>query len=145
MKLFFKHVPALGLQNVFSEPANVIMGLLLVTVGWFFASWSVYTQHRIGRGTPVPVVPTRRLITSGPYKYCRNPMAFGTLLLYIGLSLIFNSISAIFILVALVLVPLLLFIKIVEEKELEIRFGHEYTEYKEKTPFLIPRLRTKRK
>ncbi len=109
------------------------------------ASWSVYTQHRIGRGTPVPVVPTRRLITSGPYKYCRNPMAFGTLLLYIGLSLIFNSISAIFILVALVLVPLLLFIKIVEEKELEIRFGHEYTEYKEKTPFLIPRLRTKRK
>jgi len=130
---------------VFSEPANVIMGLLLVTVGWFFASWSVYTQHRIGRGTPVPVVPTRRLITSGPYKYCRNPMAFGTLLLYIGLSLIFNSISAIFILVALVLVPLLLFIKIVEEKELEIRFGHEYTEYKEKTPFLIPRLRTKRK
>ncbi len=34
-----------------------------------------------------------------------------------------------------------LYIKLVEEKELELRFEKEYVEYKEKTPYLIPRPR----
>jgi protein-S-isoprenylcysteine O-methyltransferase Ste14 len=32
-----------------------------------------------------------------------------------------------------------IYIKIIEEKELEERFGSEYSEYKKRTPFLIPR------
>jgi len=32
------------------------------------------------------------------------------------------------------------YIKLVEEKELEARFGEEYREYKRKTPFLIPKI-----
>jgi len=135
----------LGIQKLLPEPVNLIVGLLLVIIGWPFAIWSVYVQYKIGEGTPAPVVPTKRLITSGPYKYCRNPMAFGTLLFYVGLSIIFNSISTLFILIPLVLVPVLVFIKIVEEKELEVRFGREYVEYKQRTPFLIPRLSVKRK
>ncbi len=108
---------------------------MLVIVGWSFAAWSVYVQYEIGKGTPVPVVPTKRLITSGPYKYCRNPMVFGTLLFYVGLSVIFNAVSAILMLVPLISIPILIFIKLVEEKELEIRFGQDYLEYKERTPF----------
>jgi protein-S-isoprenylcysteine O-methyltransferase Ste14 len=34
---------------------------------------------------------------------------------------------------------LLTYIKRIEEKELELRFGQEYLEYKKQTPFLIPR------
>ncbi len=129
---------SLGLQNLLPAPVNVIAGLFLVAVGWPFAFWSVYIQYEIGKGTPVPAAPPKKLITTGPYKYCRNPMVLGTFLFYVGLSMIFNTVSALFILIPLVLAPLLVFIKVVEEKELEIRFGHEYLEYKKNTPFLIP-------
>jgi protein-S-isoprenylcysteine O-methyltransferase Ste14 len=35
-------------------------------------------------------------------------------------------------------VGILIYIKLIEEKELEERFGSEYLEYKRRTPFLIP-------
>lgn len=33
---------------------------------------------------------------------------------------------------------LISYLKIIEEKELQMRFGSEYIEYKRKTPFIIP-------
>jgi len=33
---------------------------------------------------------------------------------------------------------LIAYLKLVEEKELQLRFGSEYVEYKQKTPFMIP-------
>jgi protein-S-isoprenylcysteine O-methyltransferase Ste14 len=35
-------------------------------------------------------------------------------------------------------VIILLYIRFIEEKELEIRFGDEYLAYKKRTPFIIP-------
>jgi protein-S-isoprenylcysteine O-methyltransferase Ste14 len=40
-------------------------------------------------------------------------------------------------------VGVLIYIKLIEEKELEERFGSEYVEYKKRTPFLIPSFRRK--
>jgi len=34
---------------------------------------------------------------------------------------------------------ILSYIKFIEEKELEQRYGDEYVEYKKRTPFIIPR------
>ena len=121
-----------------------ILGIILVAMGWPLSIWSVYVQYAEGKGTPVPSAPTRKLITSGPYKYCRNPMALGTLLLYLGLAFILKLASMVF-LTFLFFISLFLFIKLWEEKELEARLGEEYRKYKRRTPFLIPRiwLRTK--
>jgi protein-S-isoprenylcysteine O-methyltransferase Ste14 len=33
-----------------------------------------------------------------------------------------------------------MYIKFIEEKELEARFGQEYSEYKKRTPFFIPKI-----
>jgi protein-S-isoprenylcysteine O-methyltransferase Ste14 len=33
---------------------------------------------------------------------------------------------------------LIAYIKLIEEKELELRFGKEYLDYKKDTPFIIP-------
>ena len=44
----------------------------------------------------------------------------------------------------MVLLPaicLLIYIKLIEEKEMELRFGADYIEYRRQTPFLIPRFR----
>jgi protein-S-isoprenylcysteine O-methyltransferase Ste14 len=93
--------------------------------------------YKIGKGTPAPFVPTQKLVISGPYKYCRNPMVFGALLFYTGIASIFNTPSML-LAIFVFFIPFLVFIKLIEEKELEMRFGKEYVEYKKRTSFLIP-------
>ncbi len=121
------------------EPINLVLGGLLIVAGWLLGMWSNYAQFTVGRGTPVPLMATQKLIVQPPYAYCRNPMALGAIVMYLGVAILFGSIGA----VALVLLGaalLLTYIKCVEEKEMEIRFGQEYLEYKQRTPFLIPHL-----
>ncbi|MCP8313131.1 MAG: isoprenylcysteine carboxylmethyltransferase family protein [archaeon] len=130
----------LGFSKALPEPANFIAGLSFIVIGWPIALWSVYVQYRIGKGTPVPMVPTQKLVISGPYKYCRNPMALGGIIFYMGLAILFNTISMLLILIPILFIPILVFFKLVEEKELERRFGQEYLKYKKKTPFLIPKI-----
>jgi len=119
---------------------NPVIGSLCIVVGWLFANWTVKVQFSVGKGTPIPMMATQRLVTSGPYTYCRNPMTLGTAIFYLGIALWLGSISALGL--GLVYpVGILIYIKLVEERELEERFGSEYLEYKKRTPFLIPGLR----
>jgi protein-S-isoprenylcysteine O-methyltransferase Ste14 len=60
--------------------------------------------------------------------------------MYLGVAVLFRSIGAA-ILVLLFAGCLLVYIKRVEEKEMELRFGREYLAYRQQTPFLIPRFR----
>jgi protein-S-isoprenylcysteine O-methyltransferase Ste14 len=134
------------LDNMFDLPSlafgviNVILGCVLIGVGILLGLWSNYVQFTVGRGTPVPVMATQQLLTQKPYSYCRNPMALGAILLYLGVAILIGSISAVG-LVVLFAVILLFYIKFLEEKEMELRFGDAYREYRKQTPFIIPRFR----
>ena len=119
---------------------NLIVGAVLMVGGFSLGFWSVETQMSIGGGTPVPVMPTHKLIATGPFTYCRNPMTLGTFMGYMGISIWIGSISAIVIILILTTL-LLLYVKFIEERELEARFGAEYLEYKKNTPFILPRRR----
>lgn len=119
------------------QPVNMILGTILIVSGLLFAIWSIQVQFEIGKGTPAPMMPTQKLVDMAPYNCCRNPMAFGTIVFYMGVVVCTGSISS-FVLFALLIGGLLMYIKFIEEKELEERFGEEYLEYKESTPFLIP-------
>jgi protein-S-isoprenylcysteine O-methyltransferase Ste14 len=55
--------------------------------------------------------------------------------------MVIGSISS-FVVVALFSTIVLTYVKLIEEKELEKRFGDDYTAYKRTTPFLIPRLKS---
>jgi len=118
---------------------NFMVGGALALIGWLFAMWSIVDQLTRGRGTPLPVMATQTLLIAGPFAYCRNPMSFGTIILYSGLAIWAGSWSAIG-LVTTFAVVLITYLKFVEEKELEARFGQSYTEYKRTTPFIIPSL-----
>jgi protein-S-isoprenylcysteine O-methyltransferase Ste14 len=66
-------------------------------------------------------------------------MTLGTMMVYLGVAIWLGSLSGLAI--ALIYpVGILIYIKLIEEKELEGRFGSEYAEYKKRTPFLIPQL-----
>lgn len=129
---------ALGLPQLAFRAGNLILGGVLVLVGLFYALWSIGDQLFTAKGTPLPVMATQKLPVSGPFRHCRNPMAFGTMSAYLGISVFAGSILS--ILVVLVLSGLLMwYIKRIEERELAARFGQAYLDYKQTTPFLIPR------
>jgi protein-S-isoprenylcysteine O-methyltransferase Ste14 len=116
---------------------NHLVGGLTVLIGWVLAMWSVVAQLAHGRGTPLPMMATQTLLTTGPFEHCRNPMSLGTIVLYSGIGMWIGSFSAIGIVIVLSGL-LLVYLRRVEERELEERFGETYLEYKERTPFLIP-------
>lgn len=130
---------ALGLPRFTAGMVNRVAGIVCILAGGLFAFWSVLAEATIGSGTPLPMIPTKRLVVVPPFTYCRNPMVLGTVVAYLGFGVWIGSVSAI----ALVLVfaaLLLTYVKVFEEKELEARFGADYVEYKRRTPFLLPRI-----
>ncbi|HET7724127.1 MAG TPA: isoprenylcysteine carboxylmethyltransferase family protein, partial [Propionibacteriaceae bacterium] len=120
-----------------------VPGLLLLVCGGGFAVWSVLAEATVGRGTPVPLIPTQRLVVVPPFTFCRNPMVLGTSLAYLGLAVAVGSPSAV-VLVVTFAALLLLYVRTVEEKELEARFGADYVAYRSRTPFLLPRFTQRR-
>jgi protein-S-isoprenylcysteine O-methyltransferase Ste14 len=124
------------------QPWNAILGILMAIGGFYFAFRTVISQFSRAGGTPLPVMATQKLLVDGTYQYSRNPMVFGTLLAYLGIAIIVGSISS--ILAVLIFGGLLLtYVKKVEERELEARFGQAYVDYKARTPFLFPRINPK--
>lgn len=119
------------------------LGGLLTVLGFSLRFWSVDTQLSRGRGTPLPVMPTQELLTGGPFRYCRNPMTLGAILAYLGMAVAARTVAG----TALVLsfaASLLVYLKFLEEGELAGRFGEAYLAYRRETPFIIPRLPSRR-
>lgn len=118
---------------------NLILGIVFLLPGGFFALWSIGEQLFEAGGTPMPMMPTQTLLASGPFRLCRNPMTFGTITAYLGVAIWTGSLASI-LMVLLFGSMLVMYIRNIEEKELEARFGQPYTEYKQNTPFLLPGL-----
>jgi protein-S-isoprenylcysteine O-methyltransferase Ste14 len=117
---------------------SLLLGALGVVGGITYALWSIYVQFTFGRGTPIPVMATQRMIVRPPYHRTRNPMALGTIVAYAGLALLLQSLGALLV-VAVASLLLLVYIKVGEEQEMVARFGAEYLAYRRRTPFLLPR------
>jgi protein-S-isoprenylcysteine O-methyltransferase Ste14 len=129
----------LGLDWFTTGIGSILVGGLLSTVGFALAQWSIFTQFTRGSGTPLPVMPTQELLTIGPFRYCRNPMTLGTILIYGGLTIAVVTVTGLTIVILLNSL-LLLYLKLVEENELAERFGDEYLAYKREVPFILPRI-----
>ena len=128
----------LGLSTRGSGPGKRIAGGLLTVLGYSLGIWAVGSQLSRGRGTPLPVMPTRELLTDGPFRYCRNPMTLGTILAYLGMAVAAGT-TAGAVLVLTFAASLLAYLKGIEEAELAERFGEPYLAYRQRTPFIIPR------
>jgi len=124
--------------NIFAYTTfRVAVGAVLVVLGVFFLLWTIKAQREIGKGTPMPLMATQKLVVQKPYSYCRNPLAFGLLNFYFGISLVIGSPGSL-VMVGIFATIILSYIKFIEEKELAQRYGAEYLAYKKRTPFLIP-------
>ena len=113
-----------------------------MAVGLFFIIWAALSLWKIGKGTPTLDAPTQELVISGPYRLCRNPMGFGVLLYYLGIGTLIGGLVVGIMCFIFGITIGSIYHKFFEESELEERFGEEYKQYKEKTPFLFPRIKT---
>jgi len=127
----------LGISSFYRGLGNIIIGVMAIIIGGILAIWTIVNQINLASGTPFPMLPTKKLLIVGPFKYCRNPMTLGTIIAYGGIAILIGSFTAL-LAVAIIAALLIGYLKIIEEKELEMRFGSEYIEYKKKTPFIIP-------
>lgn len=112
---------------VVDHAAMLWTGIVLLVVGAGINGWGVYTLYR-GNTAVHPSHPASRLITSGPFGFSRNPLYVGLTVIYIGVTLMLNSLWGL-----LLFVPLLLVmhhgVVLREEQHLEARFGDEFRQY----------------
>jgi protein-S-isoprenylcysteine O-methyltransferase Ste14 len=120
-------------------PIPVEIGLPLVIITGTATLLSVINLALKGLGAPFAIVLSRKLTADWLYAWTRNPMVLAALAFFLSLGIWFQS--ALFVLWVLILFApaLLFFVKMYEERELEIRFGASYLEYKSRTPMLFPR------
>jgi protein-S-isoprenylcysteine O-methyltransferase Ste14 len=112
-------------------PAQVA-GIMLVTIGTVIALWCVFTFVFIGKGTPAPFDPPRKLVIRGPYRFVRNPMYIGAGMTLAGAALYYQSLSILFYNGLFFLVTHL-FVVLYEEPTLRRTFGDEYEAYCRRT------------
>ncbi|GHV37495.1 RemK protein [Synergistales bacterium] len=123
----------------FSSWPLFIAGIIFMLVGLGLAGWTMWLFAKKGLGTAAPWAPPKKLVIEGPYRHVRNPMISSVLTLLIAESLLLNSWSVIGIF-ALFFAGNMVYFPLVEEKELEKRFGAAYLDYKRNVPRWIPRL-----
>jgi len=128
-----------GFAEFISKPLELLISMPFLIIGSLLWLWSAVRFFRT-KGTPVPINPPPKLVTDGPYVYSRNPMMTGLFMVMAGIGIFFGSVTLTFIMTPLFVFMSILEFKYIEEPELTKRFGKEYTEYKEKTPTIIPRI-----
>jgi protein-S-isoprenylcysteine O-methyltransferase Ste14 len=129
---------ALGFQKLLSGSIGTLIGVVLLSSGLVYWVWCVVWFSK-GRGTPVPFNPPRDLVTVGPYAWSRNPMLTGVFTFLFGIGFSLHSVSMVFVWTPVFIIFNVLELKLVEEPELERRFGESYIEYKQRVPMFIPK------
>jgi protein-S-isoprenylcysteine O-methyltransferase Ste14 len=93
----------------------------------------------VGKGTPAPFDPPRRLVIRGPYRYLRNPMYLGAALALLGAALFYRSLPLLGYVGGFLLVTHG-FVVWYEEPTLGRLFGAEYQAYRTRVRRWLPRI-----
>jgi protein-S-isoprenylcysteine O-methyltransferase Ste14 len=123
--------PELGL----SEVAGIVLG----AAGGLLALWCILSFTLLGKGTPAPFDPPRRLVVEGPYRYVRNPMYIGAALALCGAAIFYRS-PALLGYAVLFLIASHVFVVGYEEPTLTRLFGDAYHKYSVGVRRWLPRV-----
>ena len=113
------------------------VSIILFVVGIPVVVWTISRFFR-ARGTPIPFSPPTGFVTDGLYRLVRNPMHLGWALVLIGLAVLRQSCSLLVIGVPFFITAHIIYYILVEEKELEKKFGQAYLDYKKHVGMFIP-------
>ena len=126
------------LIDIFTFPADIIplpynlVGILLIPVGMLLVIWANYTLLHIGKiglRAREPMQTPSNLVLVGPFRYSRNPLYLGVLIMALGLTIVWSGLVMLLGSIAIYIVFRYVFIKR-EEDILEEEFGEEYRNFK---------------
>jgi protein-S-isoprenylcysteine O-methyltransferase Ste14 len=128
-----------GIVRPTTMEAPQIAGIVIASIGAAIAVWCIVTFAWIGKGTPAPFDPPRRLVVRGPYRFVRNPMYIGGALALAGAVLFYRSL---FLLAfcCFFLLAVCLFVLFYEEPTLRRTFGPDYEAYCHRVHRWLPRI-----
>lgn len=110
----------------------------VIAAGTALYGWCVWNFAAVGQGTPGPWDAPRRVVAAGPYRWVRNPIYIGALLVVLGEAWLFMSWPLVAYAGAMA-VFCHLFVIGYEERALRRRFGASYLEYRRTVPRWLPR------
>jgi protein-S-isoprenylcysteine O-methyltransferase Ste14 len=125
-------------EPTFRSWPTAVTGFTLFALGAALACWAGYVLIRDGRGTPLPLDPTKRLVTVGPYSHVRNPQGIAMTLMACGVALTVHS-ALIWLLPPLTILYLEGLVGPLENAQLKRKFGPEYQDYVGRVGKWLPR------
>ena len=118
-EFFIPHYPLFNLLNLI----GIIV--LILSLALFFSSFSMFNSYK---ENPTPQSNTKRLIKTGIFAYCRNPMYLAFISFHFSMFLTFENVAyflsaiGLFIWINHYVIP-------IEENYLQDKFGDEYERY----------------
>jgi protein-S-isoprenylcysteine O-methyltransferase Ste14 len=117
----------------------IVVGIGLVCIGLILLVRTITLFATAGQGTLAPWDSPDKLVVLDIYWHVRNPMISGVFCVLLGEAIALRSVAVggwflVFLIGNLVYIPL------VEERDLERRFGEQYALYKTGVPRWIPRI-----
>jgi protein-S-isoprenylcysteine O-methyltransferase Ste14 len=127
-----------GLARPATVGAVELVGALVALGGAAIALACILTFVVVGKGTPAPFDPPRRLVVRGPYRFVRNPMYLGAVLALCGAAIIYRSLGLVGYTVVFAVCSHV-FVLVYEEPILSRQFGGAYDEYRSRVRRWVPR------
>lgn len=118
-------------RNLYGIP-SIVIGLIILV-------WCVRDFYVAGKGTLAPWSAPRRLVIVGLYRYCRNPMYIGVLVIVAGWAIFASSLVLFSYLTALA-IAFHLRVVLYEEPRLSELFGPQWQSYAGSVPRWLPRI-----
>lgn len=115
-----------GASASFEQP---VLGWIVIAAGAAFALWGRLTFAKAGTEIRPASAKNSHLVTSGPFRFTRNPMYLGLLAITLGIALVIGTPHAFaapvvfFLWVNFISIPF-------EEAKMERQFGEAYRDYK---------------
>jgi protein-S-isoprenylcysteine O-methyltransferase Ste14 len=123
-----------------SAPTGVYwIGLLPAACGMLISGSCIRVFATAGHGTLAPWDPPTRFVVNGLYRWVRNPMYIGVLLILAGAAIGWRSL-ALAVYAGLVALAFHRRVVMAEEPRLQARFGEEFEVYARHVNRWVPRL-----
>ncbi len=128
----------LGWQS-FAHELQFECSLVVFVLASMVGLWSALAMVIGGNGTPLPTATAPDLVSAGPYRYVRNPMALAGVFQGVAVGWMFGS----WLVISGAVVCGLgwhLLVRPIEETDLLQRFGEDYKRYQQTVGLWVPRL-----
>lgn len=121
----------------FRNPISTILGSLFMLGGAIIVAWANVIFISFAEGTMSKLDAPKKLAVLGPYRYVRNPISVGMVIILWGEAMLFGSLF-IFAWAVLYFFLNALLVIYSEEPALNDKFGQAFEKYKAMVPRWVP-------